>query len=183
VSGRLKSMWEARSPFTTDKVGVQDYLVHSMSAPAVPCPPASAVICEPELQAATATVYYVRNKKKLRNFLMADVTGMGYFHFYVENLPKDGTGCPGSWLFQVAWDYFVQDQYVMITGIRGDWTSGDNLDTVNRLTAGNKMTLDEASRQTWTYRLAMSKGFSRCQSIGAQGSPGQYTSVDVVFLP
>jgi hypothetical protein len=139
--------------------------------------------CEPDVQAATSTVYYVRNKKKKLNFIMADVTGMGYFHFYVENLPKDHTGCPGWWLFQVAWDYFVQDQQVTIKGVRGDWTSGDNLDTVNRLTAGNKMTLEEASKQTWTYQQAMNKGFTRYQYLDSQGSPGQYTSVDVVFLP
>ncbi len=114
---------------------------------------------------------------------MADITGMGYLHFYVENLPKDRTGCPGWWLFQTAWDYFVQEKKVTIRGIRGDWTSGDNLDTVNRLTAGNKMTLEEASKQTWTYQLAKSKGFSRCHCLDAQGSPGQYVSVDVVFLP
>lgn len=154
-----------------------------MSVPAVPCPPASVVDCELELKAATSTVYYLQNKRKQRNFIMADVTGMGYFHCYVENLPKDRTGCPGSWLFQVAWDYFVQEQKVTIRGIRGDWTSGDNLDTVNRLTAGNKMTLEEASKQTWTYQLAKSKGYGQWHCIDAQGSPGQYTSVDVGFLP
>jgi hypothetical protein len=138
--------------------------------------------CEPEVQAATPTVFYLRNKKKQQNFIMADITGMGYFHFYVENLPKDRTGCPGWWLFQVAWDYFVQTQQVTIKGIRGDWTSGDNLETVNRLTVGNQMTLEEASRHTWTYRQAMSKGLARYQYIDAQGSPGNYTSVDVVFL-
>jgi hypothetical protein len=125
----------------------------------------------------------LRNRKKQRNFIMADITGVGYLHFYVENLPKDKKGCSGSWLFQVAWDYFVQDQKATIKGVRGDWTSGDNLDTVNRLTAGGKTTLEEASKQTWTYQLAKSKGLSRFQYIDAQGSPGQYTSVDVVFLP
>jgi len=164
------------------RVGKQGLLVSNMSALLVPCPPSGSVDCEPDLQAATATVYYLRNKKKLRNFIMADVTGTGYFHCYVENLPKDGTGCPGSWLFQVAWDYFVGFQKVTFKGIRGDWNSGDNLDTVNRLTRGNQMTLEEASKQTWTYQLAQSKGFSCYQYIDAQGSPGQYTSVDVVFL-
>jgi hypothetical protein len=154
-----------------------------MSGSIVPCPPAGIVDCEPSLQAATLAVYYLRNKKKQRNFIMVDVTAKGYFHFYVENLPKDSTGCPGSWLFEVAWNHFVRDQKVTIKGVRGDWTSGDNLDTVNRLTAGGRMTLEEASKQTWTYQLARSKGFHRFQYLDAQGSPGQYTSVDVVFLP
>ena len=154
-----------------------------MNLPVIPVPAGGAVDCEPELQIATATVYYLRNRKKRRNFIMADITGAGYLHFYVENLPKGKTGCSGSWLFQAAWDYFVQHQKVPIRGVRGDWTSGDNLETVNRLTAGNKTTLEEASKQTWTYQQAKSKGFSRFQYIDSRGSLGQYTSVDVVFLP
>jgi hypothetical protein len=156
--------------------------VPHMSAPSVPCPP-GVVDCEPDVQIATSTVYYLRNQKKKRNFIMADLTAMGYFHFYVENLPKDKTGCPGSWLFAVAWNYFVQDRQVSIKGIRGDWTSGDNLDTVNRLTLGNQMSLEEAAKRTWTYRQAMTNGFTRYQYLDAQGTPGKYTSVDVVFLP
>jgi hypothetical protein len=158
-------------------------LVHHMSAPSVPRPPAGVVDCQPVVQAASATVYYLQNGRKKRNFIMADLTGMGYFHFYVENLPKDKTGCPGWWLLELAWDFFVQDQQATITGVRGDWTSGDNLDTVNQLTAGNKLSLEEASRHTWTYQRAMNKGFTRYQYIDAHGGPGQYTSVDVVFLP
>src|SRR5438105_3270369 len=107
--------------------------MHPMSVPSFPCPP-GVVDCEPEVQAETANVFYLRNKKKQRNFIMADLTGMGYFHFYVENVPKDKTGCPGWWLFQVAWDHFVRGQKATIRGVRGDWTSGDNLDIVNRLT-------------------------------------------------
>jgi hypothetical protein len=154
-----------------------------MNLPVVPVPAVGVVDCEPELQIASSTVYYLRNRKKRRNFIMADITAAGYLHFYVENIPKDKTGCSGSWLFRVAWDYFVQDQKVAIKGVRGDWTSGDNLDIVNRLTAGGRTTLEQASKQTWTYQLAKSKGFSRFQCINTQGSPGQYKSVDVVFLP
>ncbi len=156
-------------------------LAYHPSAP--PVAPVGAVACEPDLQAATPTTYLLRNKKKQRNFIMAEITTGGYFHFYVENLPKDGTGCPGWWLFQAAWDYFVQIEKVTIKGVRGDWTSGDNLDTVNGLTAGNRMTLEEASKRTWTYRQASGKGFTRYQYIDAQGSPGNYKSVDVVVVP
>lgn len=156
---------------------------YPMSPLPVVCSAPGVVDCEPEVQFATAHVYYLRNKKKSRNFIMADITIVGYFHFYVENLPKDWTGCPGWWLFQAAWDYFSQVQTVAIQGVRGDWMAGDNLDTVNRLTAGNAMTLEEAAKQTWTYRQAVSKGFARYQFLDAQGGPGRYTSVDVVFLP
>ena len=72
---------------------------------------------------------------------------------------------------------------VVITGIRGDWTTGDNLDTVNRLTAGNRMTLEDTAKQTWTYHQASSRGFKRYHYLDAQGGPGRCSSVDVVFLP
>ena len=144
---------------------------------------AGMVGCEPDVRSATSTGYYLHNKRKQRNFIMAEVTTAGYFHFYVENLPKDNTGCPGWWLFQTAWDFFIQEQLVTIKGIRGDWTSGDNLDTVNRLTASNLTTLEDASKQTWTYQQAKQKNFTRFQYLHALGTPGNYTSVDVVFLP
>jgi hypothetical protein len=147
-----------------------------------PCPPQHAVHCEPEVQ-ASATFFSLRNKKKSRNFIIAELTTLSYFQFYVENLRKDGTGCPGWWLFQVAWDYFVREQHVAIQGIRGDWTFGDNLDTVNRLTSSSMITLEQAAKQTWTYRQASSKGFTRYQYLDAQGSPGNYTEVQVLFLP
>ncbi len=149
----------------------------------LPVVPGGAVGCEPEVRASAPDLFYLRNKRKQRNYIFARITLAGHFHFLVENLPKDGAGCAGSWLFEIAWDHFVRAQKVVIRGVRGDWTGGDNLDTVNRLTAGGTMTLEEASKRTWTYRQAAGKGFGRCQVLDAQGAPGQYSSVDVVFLP
>lgn len=154
-----------------------------MSVPVVPSAPAGVVGCEPEVRTATGSVYYLQNRRKRRNFIVASLTGAGYLHFHAENLPKDGTGCPGKWMFEAAWDYLVGEQKVVIRGVRGDWTWGDNLDTVNRLTAGGAMSLEEACKRTWTYQRAASKGFGRYQYIDARGSPGKYVSVDVVFLP
>jgi hypothetical protein len=156
-------------------------LVHHASLPA-PCPPSSVTDCEPEA-IGTATAYRLENKKKVRNFINAEITSQGYFKCYVENVPKDNTGCPGWWIFRVAWDYFVNDQQVTIKGVRGDWTFGDNLDTVNALTAGNTMTLEEAAKQTWTYQQAKARNFTTYQFLDSDGSPGKYTEVQVVFLP
>ncbi len=150
----------------------------------IPCPPSGTIDCEPEVRTTiTGTAYALQNKKKVQNLFTADITSLGYFKFYVQNLPKDRTGCPGWWLFQVAWDYFVLEKKVPITGVRGDWTFGDNLDTVNDLTAGGKMTLEEASKQTWTYQQARIKGFSTYHYLDCVGSPGKYSEVQVVFLP
>jgi hypothetical protein len=152
-----------------------------MSVP-VPCPPTGATDCQPEVQTATATLYVLRNKRKQRNYIEAEITEADYFKCFVVNLPKDKTGCPGWWLFQVAWDYFIQEEKVTIKGVRGDWTFGDNLATINRLTAGNQMTLEEASKHTWTFQQASQRGFTRYQFLGSDGGPGNYTEVQVVFL-
>jgi hypothetical protein len=155
--------------------------MHNMSA--APCNP-TAIDCEPNVRVARKDYYDLRNSKKIRNFITAEITGKSYFKFYVENLPKTQpqTGCPGQWLFQVAWDHFVSEG-VNILGVRGEWSFGDNLDEVNRLTANNAMKLDDAARLTWTGQRAKKKGFTRITILDTDGSPGNYVSVDVVFLP
>jgi hypothetical protein len=149
-----------------------------------PCPPTHAAGCEPDLRAATKSYFDLRNKKKPRNFIAAEITAKGYFKFYVENLPRTDprTGCPGRWLFQVAWDHFIAAG-VTILGVRGAWAFGDNLDEVNRLTANNAIPLDDAAKQTWTGLRAKDKGFTTVVILDQDGSPGHYVSVDVVFLP
>jgi len=121
------------------------------------------------------------NKRKIRNFIRAEITTNGHLKYYVLNLPKDGTGCPGKWLFEVAWEHFLGSG-VIVKGIRGDWTFADNLDVVNRLTVNNQMPVEAAARQTWAYGRAYSKGFSSVVVIDTDGSPGNYSGVDVLFL-
>lgn len=149
---------------------------------AVPCPPGT-TDCDPDLRLATAVYFDLRNAKKLRNFVAAEITASGYFKFYVENLPKTvpHSGCPGRWLFQVAWEHFVAAG-VSILGVRGEWVFGDNLAEVNALTARG-LPLEEAAKQTWTGLRASDKGFTTVTILDTDGSPGNYASVDVVFLP
>jgi hypothetical protein len=154
-----------------------------MSALPTPCPPAAVVECEPEVRVATSAYFDLRNKKKIGNFITAEITGMGYLKYYVQNEPKDGTGCRGQWLFEVVWDHFVNVHKVTIKGIRGEWSFGDNWTTINNLTRNNQMSLEEAAERTWAYDRAKSKGFTTIQIIDRDGSPGNWISVDVVFLP
>jgi hypothetical protein len=145
-------------------------------------PPTGVVDCEPDLKVATRKLFDLRNKKKPGNFIQAEITLKGYLKYYVENLPKDGRGCPGKWLFEIAWSHFVQ-RGVTLKGIRGDWTFADNLNVVNQLTAGNQMTVEEAARRTWAYERARDKGFAAIIVIDTDGNPGSYRAVDVLFLP
>jgi hypothetical protein len=114
---------------------------------------------------------------------MASVgTQTGYFSYHVQNLPKDGTGCPGRWLVQLAWEHFLR-QGCSIAGIRGEWTFGDNLDQVNALTQGGRVPVEDAARQTWSAARAWERGLRTLVVLAADGAPGQYRSVDVLFTP
>ena len=108
---------------------------------------------------------------------------MGFFHYNVRNEPPDGLGCSGTWLFEQAWRYFEQNN-ITIHGIRGDWTGGTNLTTINTLTANNQMTVEDAAKHPslWAFQRASSKGYMNVQVLDTIGSPGNYTSVDVVYL-
>ena len=119
---------------------------------APPNPPANRNACEPEFPAPpTSTLYYARNRKRpMTNFIRAEITALGYFLYHVENTPDDGLGCPGPWLFEIAWTHFVQNG-VRINGIRGSWTFGTNLMTVNDLTKNNQMPLPDAAKRTWAF--------------------------------
>ena len=52
------------------------------------------VTCDPLIEIATATEFLLKNKNKLQNFIYGEVASSGQLAFIVENLPKDGTGCP-----------------------------------------------------------------------------------------
>jgi hypothetical protein len=151
--------------------------------PQILIPPAGVVGCEPELVAGKATFYYLRNKKKLRNYITAHVNpSTNCLGYTVENVPKDGLGCPGRWLVRQAWEHFRQCG-APIAAIRGEWSFGDNLDTVNRLTHGNQLTIAEAALQTWSADRAREYGFTTVMLLACDGVPGQYQSVDVLFTP
>ncbi len=155
-----------------------------MSGPTlVVLPPAAVAECEPEVRAATNAVFLLRNRKKPGNFIMASVSAQaGYFSYHVQNLPKDGTGCPGRWLVQLAWEHFLR-QGCAITGIRGEWTFGDNVDRVNALTQGGGMSVADAARQTWSAARAAERGMPTLVVLATHGPPRHYRSVDVLFTP
>src|SRR4051812_5682416 len=88
--------------------------------------PAGAVDCESVIETATTTEFLLKNQKKAHNFIWGELVGGGQLSFIVENLPKDGTGCPGRWMFEVMMQHFGSS----VTAIQGNWTYGDNLAAV-----------------------------------------------------
>ena len=148
------------------------------------CPPEGAVNCDPEMTGATPTTFELRNKQKPRNFISGEIFRGGELEFWIENLPKDGTGCPGWWMFKQMMEHLGKNVAVVI----GYWVSGDNLATVNALTAGGVMSLEDAAKQTTTGGYARSWGYTNVETVhspqstqGTQGTPGNYSRVYVRF--
>jgi hypothetical protein len=147
-----------------------------------PVAPANTTDCHPQLNVADPTAYELVNPTKASNFILGEVDN-GELSFVVENLPRSvpRTGCPGWWLFAQLMDHF-QDAGTVIDAILGNWTYGDNLATVNRLTGGpNALTLEEAASRTVTAGYAASRQYTRAVVVSADGRPGQYTRVRVRF--
>jgi hypothetical protein len=141
-------------------------------------PPPGTRNCDPEIVAATDVLFLLKNKKKPRNFIWGELVTGGELSFLIENLPKDGTGCPGKWMFEQMMQHFG----VRVAAIQGNWTYGDNLATVNQLTAGGVLTLEEAAKQGPTGRYATAWGFTKVEVLPQTlGSPGHYSQVYVLF--
>lgn len=140
--------------------------------------PEGTVGCDPEIKSATATQFLLMNKTKENNFIWGELVGGGQLSFLVENLPKDGTGCPGWWMFDVMMGHIGAS----VMAIQGNWTYGDNLAKVNQLTAGGAMSLEEAANQGPTGGYAKTWGYTVVQVLPTtSGLPGSYAQVHVLF--
>ncbi len=146
--------------------------------------------CEPDVVTTTTTNFELRNNKKPQNFIIGEVNSGGELSFWVENQPANGTGCPGWWMFDQMMDHFKR-MGVTISVVIGYWVYGDNLAIVNKLTAGDAMTLEEAAKhtktggyaQTWKYHTieVVYPIPSDPKSLCTIGNQGCYTQVYIRF--
>jgi len=141
------------------------------------CPPSSSTNCDPEVVIATTTGFALKNRQKGQNFVWGELSDTGELEFVIENLPKDRTGCPGWWMFQKMMEHFGAS----IVAVKGSWTYGDNLVTVNRLTSSGVMTIAEAAFQGPTGQYALARGFVNVQVVQEDGVPGTYSTIIVRF--
>src|SRR5260370_42462174 len=153
-----------------------------------PNPPTEgAVDCEPEITSTTPTQFELHNKKKPQNFLVGELVRGGELEFWIESLPKDGTGCPGWWMFNQLMEHFRGKVSLVI----GYWVKGDNLDEVNQRTAGAAMSLEDAAKQTTTGGYAASWGYVHLEVVqqtaqepkGTASTPGNYQRRQVALRP
>lgn len=69
-----------------------------------------------------------------------------------------------------------------VQAIRGNWIYGDNLATVNQLTAGGTVLLEEAAHRTRTGGYARTWGCTVVELLPqSTGVPGAYQRVYVLF--
>ena len=140
--------------------------------------PSGVANCCPAVTKATATEFELVNPSKQSNFITGELVGSGQVSFIVENLPKDGTGCPGKWLFDEMLKHFASS----VTAIQGFWTGplSDNLTELNRLTSAG-MTVEAGARGTWTGKRAAVWGYNKVQVVSSVGTTGVYSKVHVLF--
>ena len=140
--------------------------------------PAGTTNCRSEVRKATATEFELVNPSKQSNFILGELVSGGQVSFIVENLPNDGTGCPGKWMFDQMMTHFGSS----VIAVQGFWIGplSDNLKQVNRLAAGG-MPLEAAAQGTWTGRRAADWGYTQSQGLSTMGTPGNYTKLHVLF--
>ena len=139
---------------------------------------AGVVNCDPVIVNATISEFLLTNQTKPQNYVYGELVHGGQLSFLIENLPKDGKGCPGRWMFAVMMQHFG----IGVTAIQGNWTYGSNLATVNQLTASGAITLQDAAKQGPTGKYAPAWGFNQVQLMASTiGIPGNYTRVHVLF--
>jgi hypothetical protein len=118
------------------------------------------------------------NPSKQSNFIIGELVGGWQVSFLVENLPKDGTGCSGRWMFDQMMGHFGS----AVSAVQGFWTGplSDNLKELNGLTAAG-MPIEAAATGTWTGKRAADWGCTQVQVLSTIGTTGSYSKVHVLF--
>jgi RHS repeat-associated protein len=116
----------------------------------------------------------------------------GYLEMEI-NVKKGFNGAKvasGSTVFEEIYKTAKVNAATSINGIRGVWNAGelgDNLTTFNKLILEKvntgSMTMEQAALETFTGRMATSKGFTKVASIsGTQNADNTYKSVNSIIF-
>ena len=116
-----------------------------------------------------------RNPADGANLIYAELHSGGILEAAVEAVGANRIR--GSELFSMAVESFGRDN---IHGVRGLWSYGGNLATVNRLT-GEGAELGAAALETFTGKMATRMGFESVEVMVNEGVAGAYTRVEVLF--
>lgn len=143
-------------------------------------PAAGAAPAPPRLvNNSTSDTYWVTDSAIPRASARGEITPRGELSITMRTVLEDGTRSTvlrGAEQFQRILNYFAG----RFTSIKGSWQYGTNLAKINELT-GKGMSLEAAAAETWTGQQAAQAGYKAVRILNTQGTPGNYTSVQVRF--
>lgn len=134
--------------------------------------------CDPEILSATEDEFDLINRLKPANHVYGVLNELRVLTFVIENKPKDGTGCPGWWMFDQMMAHFGD----RVGAVMGAWSDGDNIAAVNKLTAAG-VSLEDAALRTPTGRYAVAHGYTAVTVFKVEGRGGDYGLVRLLFEP
>jgi RHS repeat-associated protein len=123
--------------------------------------------------------YLVQDPASPRFYAEGTVSSHGELSISIRTVLETGqrsTLLTGAEQFQNIVRFF-RGQF---TSIKGNWQFGSNLARFNELTAQG-LSAEEAAARTWTGQQAAAAGFKTVKVQNLQGTPGKYTSVQVLF--
>ena len=106
--------------------------------------------------------------------ILATIDANGVVEFAIE--AGKGSSIPGREMFAQMMNHFGSN----VNAVRGNWSYGDNLGMVNRLTSAG-VPLEEAVLKTWTAGQSALYGFTNAAIQTIKGIPGAYTKLGVLF--
>ena len=157
--------------------------VPNTRTPSRPQPATPQAIKPPErIDRSTGERYYVVDSSNPRFVATGEVhPSRGELTIDIRTVLEDGTRSPvlrGAEEFQNIVNFF-RGQF---TRIKGNWQYGSNLAEVNRLTGPpHNLSLEKAVTRTWTADQARNAGYLNVIDFHANGTPGNYTEVQVIF--
>lgn len=123
--------------------------------------------------------YFIQDTAHQRFYAEGTVSSRGELSISIRTRLESGvrsTLLRGREQFQRILQFFEGG----FTSIKGNWQFGSNLARFNELTAQG-VAPAEAALQTWTGQQAAAAGFRTVRVLSLEGSPGEYTSVQVLF--
>ncbi|OYW73039.1 MAG: hypothetical protein B7Z37_23220, partial [Verrucomicrobia bacterium 12-59-8] len=120
--------------------------------------------------------YQVGVEVKGKSNLLLSSLDRGTLQFAIARGTSDGT-MSGSDMFRSMMKFYGP----AVKAIEGNWISGDNLDAMNALTQGGRMSLEQAAKMTWTGRMAAQHGYTEVEINHYTGESGKLANMKVTF--
>jgi len=143
--------------------------------------------CEKQfLQLRAREQHYALSDSRYNNLFVEGRLEGETLSLYIYTKTPSGERSPlirGKEAFAKVMEHFGPE----VKRIKGNWTTStsekygsDNLKTLNELTSKG-ISIEDAAKETWTGKQAATFGFTQVKKTFSEGSPGQYSLVEVLF--